>query len=118
MSRDIASEFYGDSLRWTENDRCRLQDAYMWLDWVSVPQAPMKVSQLSNSEGFEEMSPAVRALQTTHRVVLEKRGSLTTQDVHILSIPSFVQQSDVFPCIGSFLAAPGYACSLQLLQLV
>lgn len=96
VSRDIASEFYGDSLRWTENDRCRLQDAYMWLDWVSVPQAPMKVSQLSNSEGFEEMSPAVRALQTTHRVVLEKRGSLTTQDVHILSIPSFVQQSDVF----------------------
>lgn len=35
-------------------------------------------------------------MRTTHRVVLEKRGSLTTQDVHILSIPTFVQQSDVF----------------------
>ena len=97
VSRDIASEFYGDTKRFTDEDRGRLQDAYLWLDWLSVPQEPVKLSQLSPmSRTADEMDPAVRELRTTHRAVLKKRGSLTTQDVHILSIPAFVQQSDVF----------------------
>ncbi|CAJ1406562.1 unnamed protein product [Effrenium voratum] len=96
VSRDIVSEFYGDSVRFTEEDRCRLQGAYLWLDWVSVPQAPVKLSKLPSTAAFDELSPAVSSLRNTHKVVLEKRGSLTTQDVHILSIPSFVQQSDIF----------------------
>lgn len=96
VSRDIASEFYGDTKRFTDEDRSRLQNAYLWLDWLSVPQAPVKISQVFDRAQTDDLDPAVRSLRTTHRVVLEKRGSLTTQDVHILSIPTFVQQSDVF----------------------
>eukprot|EP00438_Fugacium_kawagutii_P018332 Skav212481 [mRNA] locus=scaffold385:425509:427547:- [translate_table: standard] len=102
VPRDIASEVYGDPMRFTEEDRRRLQDAYLWLDWLSVPQAPIKISNLSPRSDVDEVDEvkefgsALRSLRTTHKVILDRRGSLTTQDVHILSIPSFVQHSDIF----------------------
>lgn len=86
VSRDIASEFYGDSHSMSDEDRGRLRNAYLWLDWLSVPQHRVAVDQVSDLPDS----------MLSHRAVLEKRGRLTTQDVHILSIPDYVQYSDVF----------------------
>jgi len=112
VSMDTASQFQGDSHVLSEKERLKLRDAYIWMDWFSIPQVQTEVEAMrTESTGINEDSDAVltsvysdhssreRAICTrscSPALSMRTFSSVSAQDVMIQSISNFVQESAVF----------------------
>ena len=93
VQNDPASQFFGEFKRLSKQQRSRVREAYIWLDWVSIPQ----IETFAEDDPDDEISIAKRARSSrTFAYSAPARPRRTDQEDYILSIPSFVQACQVF----------------------
>lgn len=100
---DLASQFFGESRKLSGAELKQLQDAYIWLDWFSIPQeASLLMDLMEDADLMDQVQTDSddRTPQSSpdfsHFPSLRSPTSLTNQDLYISSIPFFVEVSD--PC--------------------
>eukprot|EP00438_Fugacium_kawagutii_P018454 Skav204783 [mRNA] locus=scaffold763:198123:198779:+ [translate_table: standard] len=103
---DLASQFFGESRRLSKRELQQLQDAYIWLDWFSIPQETSRLMDLTEDAELMDQMDQVQtdsgdrtpqsSADFSHFPSLRSPTSLTNQDLYISSIPFFVEVSD--PC--------------------
>lgn len=97
VTTDVPSQFFGDRKVLSQEERLKLKDAYVWLDWFSVPQILEEVSleTLDSDFGTAE-SVAIWGSPKSVGSIFSRMSSLTTQEIFINSIPLFVEACDFF----------------------
>ncbi|CAJ1348818.1 unnamed protein product [Effrenium voratum] len=90
VTNDAASQFFGEVKILSEQQRAKLQRAFLWLDWASIPQ-------VKTYREPKLVSRETLGMSTSHTFVYKSEGpTLSTQEEYILSLPSFVQACQVF----------------------
>ncbi|CAJ1337567.1 unnamed protein product [Effrenium voratum] len=74
IKEDLYAQFFMQSRKFTERQRAALKDAYLWLDWFSIPQLESYPSDPSPSSSL----------------------SFASQEDFIQMIPDFISMSDMF----------------------
>ena len=93
VENDPASQFFGLFEKLSKQQRARLREGYIWLDWVSIPQ----IETFHEDDPDDEISKAKRERSArTFAYSDPVRRRRTDQEDYILSIPSFVQACQVF----------------------
>lgn len=97
VSTDVASQFFGDRKVLSNEERLQLKDAYIWLDWFSVPQImeAVPLDKLDGDFGTESM-PTWALSPKSVGTTFSRMTSMTTQELVISSIPLFVEACDFF----------------------
>lgn len=85
---DLASQFLGDTRRFSQQKRTSLRTGYIWLDWFSIPQ---RTFQFDFDPFLMDSELEVEAVTSALR-----SPTGTKQDLFISSIPFYVEVSDVF----------------------
>ncbi|CAE7372565.1 Fank1 [Symbiodinium sp. CCMP2456] len=86
VSVDAGAMFLGEFQKLSRGSRARLKDAYVWLDYFSVPQEWLDIANADT-----ETQHIARQMHWNSTMAIR-----TTQDLHIRAIPFFVQACDVF----------------------
>lgn len=93
VQNDPASQFFGDFRILSKEQRTRVREGFIWLDWVSIPQ----IETFHDEDPDDEISAAKRQRSSrTFAYSAPARPRRTDQEDFILSIPSFVQACQVF----------------------
>eukprot|EP00435_Cladocopium_sp_Y103_P024830 s3914_g6.t1 len=106
VMNDAASQLHGEFKKLSSDQQARIKDAYLWLDWISIPQI-VEESETSESLGDESREISGRLRRRSRGLRMSLRSfryrspgghayKLTEQEEYILSIPSFVQACQVF----------------------
>lgn len=104
VMNDAASQLHGEFKKLSSDQQARIKDAYLWLDWISIPQI-VEDSETSDGDESREISGRLRRRSRGLRMSLRSfryrspgghSYKLTEQEEYILSIPSFVQACQVF----------------------
>jgi len=105
VMNDAASQLYGEFRKLSAEQQVRIKDAYLWLDWISIPQIVEDADDSSDEVTSREISARFRRRSRGLRISLRSfryrspgghTHKLTEQEEYILSIPSFVQACQVF----------------------
>lgn len=91
---DLASQFLGDTRRFSQQERKSLSTGYIWMDWFSIPQATFDPFDLKDSAGVTLSTYSELEVGATASALRSPTG--TTQDLYVSSIPFYVEVSDVF----------------------
>ncbi|CAK9022058.1 unnamed protein product [Durusdinium trenchii] len=97
VMNDAASQLFGDIKRLSPQQQARLQEAYIWLDWISIPQIRERSTSHGSTRTDSPMhSISFRTSLRSFRFRTTSTTTMTEQEKYILSIPSFVQACQVF----------------------
>ncbi|CAK9018298.1 Homeobox protein Wariai (Homeobox protein 1) (DdHbx-1) [Durusdinium trenchii] len=94
VTNDAASQFFGEVKTLSNSQRAKIRDAVLWIDWASIPQ----VETFRDEDEDDEVSLEKRQRATRTFVYRSpaRPRRLSEQEEFILSLPSFVQASQVF----------------------
>jgi len=90
IGTDITLEFWLQSVRLSEMHRSKLKDAYIWLDWLSIPQQD---AERGNHNSADELGQVVESTPSTS---VGSAGCFVGQADYINMIPEYVKASDMF----------------------
>ncbi|CAK9043994.1 unnamed protein product [Durusdinium trenchii] len=92
---DLQAQFSGFHRTLTLAERQQLQNAYIWMDWFSVPQERnSRPSTAANSPIYS--SPSLERLMTLERNGTESWSSIDEANKCIQSIPAYVEACQFF----------------------
>ena len=86
---DLASQFLGDTRRFSQQERKSLSTGYIWMDWFSIPQATFDPFDLKDSAGVTLSTYSELEVGATASALRSPTG--TTQDLYVSSIPFYVE---------------------------
>ncbi|CAJ1395305.1 unnamed protein product [Effrenium voratum] len=101
---DVLAQYYGSMPQFS--DFHRLKEAYVWMDWLSVPQQ-VELGSVANEE-VSEVSPVSTSTASP-------TCSAASQEDFIQSIPEYVETSDMFMVLTpqSRHAVTGASCNFS-----
>lgn len=115
VMNDAASQLHGEFKKLSSDQQARIKDAYLWLDWISIPQI-VEDSETSEGDESREISGRLRRRSRGLRMSLR---SFRYRSPGVYSINTFLCSSVSSLCgFSSAGSAPRDARSMQLQQLV
>eukprot|EP00435_Cladocopium_sp_Y103_P008227 s3145_g2.t1 len=93
---DLASQFLGDTRRFSQQERKSLRTGYIWLDWFSIPQKTFKLDPFDLKDSPSVTPSSYSELEVGAVASALRSPTGTNQDLFISSIPFYVEVSDVF----------------------
>ncbi|CAK9064662.1 unnamed protein product [Durusdinium trenchii] len=95
ITNDAASQFLGEMKKLSKSQRDKVRKAVLWIDWASIPQ----VETFRNEDDEEDEICQLKRERSSRTFVYRSPASpkrVSEQEEFILSLPSFVQASQVF----------------------
>ncbi|CAJ1347634.1 unnamed protein product [Effrenium voratum] len=103
IGTDLRADFFDQQTRLSKQQRIRLKDGYIWMDWFSIPQQSRSNSfgPAGETHAFAQLAPLAHAPSDGESDALESPSfgaspSLASQADFIERIPYFVEMSNMF----------------------